>query len=133
MSAFCVIDALISSKLVVVSSTDAACSEVPLDNSCDDDDTCNDALASAAAPLRTSPMIWLRRWLISSDAICRRPISSLRVTTTARLRSPLAMRAAACSISRMGRAMPRVTTIASSTDTNAPASTSASIRARAAA
>ena len=57
LSAFCEIDALISSRLEVVSSTDAACSAVPCERDWEVAETCPAAAARASAPARTSPMI----------------------------------------------------------------------------
>src|SRR6478735_9099076 len=57
-SAFLVIEALICSRLDVVSSTDAACSLVPCERDCEVALTCEEAPVSAAAPERTSPMTW---------------------------------------------------------------------------
>jgi len=51
-------EALISSRLEVVSSTAAACSLVPCDRDEAEDDTCCAALEIALAPLLTSMMIF---------------------------------------------------------------------------
>ena len=51
-------DALICSRLDVVSCTEAACSLVPCERVCDDADTWLEAPLSAFAPARTSPITW---------------------------------------------------------------------------
>ncbi len=107
-SAFCEMEALICSRLEVVSSTEAACSLVPCESVCEVAETCPAAEARALAPLRTSPMMRARLSPMSRMAESSRPISSLRLTSMRSVRSPWAMRWAACSVTARGSVMLRV-------------------------
>ncbi len=61
LSAFCDMEALICSRLDVVSWTEAACALVPWDNVCDEDATWLAAAEMAPVAPRTSPITCPRR------------------------------------------------------------------------
>ncbi len=101
LAALRVIDALICSRLDVVSSTAAACSLVPCDSACDVAEICTDAAVNAPAPALTSPITCDNR-----SSICARALPSVSREErgcTATVRSPAATRAAAFAIASVER------------------------------
>jgi hypothetical protein len=96
-SALRLMEALICSRLDVVSCTEAACSLVPCERLCDDADTWFDAPLSAFAPARTSPITWASLSNMATKA-WPKPSSSERGLTRTR-RSPAARRVATDDIS----------------------------------
>ncbi len=103
LSAFLAIEALICSRLDVVSSTAAACSLVPCDSVCDVDDTCEAAEPSALAPERTSPITCDNLAIMFWSAVPSASFTDCGVTVP--VRSPCAMRTAASTFSLVAMIM----------------------------
>ena len=115
-SEFCVIEALISSRLLVVSSTEAACSLVPCESDCEEEATCCDALEIAPVPPLTSMMIFSsfsQKALRDFDIL---PISSRELDSIRLVRSPSpdASSARYSPMAFTGRTIPRPITSATS-------------------
>ena len=84
LAALWVMDALICSRLAVVSCTDAACSLVPCERVCDEAETWLEAPLSAFAPARTSPITWASLASMDTKAWPKPSPSERGVTRTRR-------------------------------------------------
>ncbi len=120
VSAFWLMEALNCSRLVVVSSTDAACVLVPCDSDCAAAATSPDAPESEPTAPLTSPSTLPKRCTISRIPSIIRAVSSSPRTSMTVVRSPEASLPVSLTPSWSGRTMPRDSTHASSTASTGP-------------